>query len=94
MPAAESDMSPELVKLVELALHPDALRWAHECGWLPGTGHCRRRGCASECLFRSEREAEGRHVVRSRRRRRKPQQAATARTVPTPAENRDVGYGG
>ena len=94
MPAAESDTSPELVKLIELALHPDALHWAHECGWVPGTGHCRRRGCASECLFRPEREAEGRRLVRSRRRRRKAQQPAISRTVSPLSENRSTGYGG
>lgn len=93
MPAAASDPSPELVKLIELALHSDALRWAHECGWLPGTGHCRRRGCASECLFRPERETERRQIVRSRRRRRKAQQPVAERAVLSPSENRRAGYG-
>ena len=45
MPAFEPGPSPELITLIELAAHPDALRWAHECGWLPGTGHCRNRDC-------------------------------------------------
>ncbi len=94
MPAAESDMSPELIKLIELALHPDALRWADECGWVPGTGHCRRRDCASECLFGPQREAESRRILRSRRRRRKAQQAAAERPVTTPSENRCAGYAG
>jgi hypothetical protein len=33
---------------MELATHPDALYWAHECGWVAGTGHCRNRPCAGE----------------------------------------------
>ena len=94
MPAAKSRMSPELVNLIELALHPDALRWARECGWLPGTGHCRRRGCASECLFRPQREAEARGIARSRRRRRKKQQPVPERPIALPSEKRCVGYAG
>lgn len=84
MPASEAGLSPDLVNLVELAAHPDALRWAHECGWVPGTGHCLTRDCASECLFRMQREAEARQVVRARRHRRKARQLvarATARLV-------------
>jgi len=71
MQASEPVPSPELVALMELATHPDALYWAHECGWVPGTGHCRNRPCAGECLFRPQCGAEARRVVRTRRRRRK-----------------------
>lgn len=84
MAAPEPVSSPDLVNLIELAAHPDALRWAHECGWAPGTGHCLTRDCASECLFRMQREAEARQIVRARRRRRQARQLvarATARLV-------------
>jgi hypothetical protein len=92
MPALEPGLSPELVTLIELAAHPDALRWAHECGWIPGTGHCRNRGCTSECLFRTQREAEARRVVRARRRRRKAQHVAAAeRSASPPARDRSAG---
>lgn len=95
MPASEPGLSPDLVKLIELAAHPDALRWAHECGWIPGTGHCRNRGCASECLFRTQREAEARRIVRARRRRRKAQQLAAAeRSGAPPACGRSAGCAG
>ena len=95
MPAFEPGPSPELITLIELAAHPDALRWAHECGWLPGTGHCRNRDCASECLFRTEREAEARRVIRARRRRRKPPpRAAAERSGADPAGDRCGGCTG
>jgi hypothetical protein len=84
MAAPEFVSSPDIVNLIELAAHPDALRWAHDCGWVPGTGHCLARDCASECLFRTQREAEARQIVRARRRRRKARQlvaSATARLV-------------
>jgi hypothetical protein len=92
MPASEPGPSPDLVKLIELAQHPDALRWAHECGWVPGTGHCRNRGCASECLFRPQREAEARGIVRARRRRRKAQDpTAGERSASSPSSDRCAG---
>ena len=82
MPVSEPGLSPDLVKLIELAAHPDALRWAHECGWFPGTGHCRTRDCASECLFREQREAEARQIFRDRRRRRKARRLVARATAP------------
>jgi hypothetical protein len=95
MPASEHVPSPELAALIELTAHPDALRWAHECGWVPGTGHCRNRGCASECLFRPQREAEARQVVRARRRRRKPETAtAPEGSGSLPCANRNAGCAG
>ena len=78
MRTREHVSSPELAALIELAAHPDALHWANECGWLPGTGHCRNRDCASECLFRPQREAEARRIVRVRRRRKRQQAVAQA----------------
>jgi hypothetical protein len=95
MLVSEPGLSPELVKLIELAAHPDALRWAHECGWVPGTGHCRNRACASECLFREQRDAEARQVIRARRRRRKAQQPCTVeRDSSSPASDRIAGCTG
>lgn len=47
--------------------------WAEHCGWIPGTGHCRRAadaGCGGLCLFAAEREAEADAVALRRRRRR------------------------
>jgi hypothetical protein len=84
MPAAEPGPSPELLQFIELASHPDALHWAHECGWVPGTGHCRQRDCASACLFRPQREAEAGRILRIRRRRnarRLAARSAAARAI-------------
>ncbi len=81
MAAPEPVSSPDLVNLIELAAHPDALHWAHECGWVPGTGHCLDRDCASECLFRTQREAEARQIVRARRQRRKVRQLVARTTA-------------
>ena len=53
-----------------LAGEPDALHWARLCAWVPGTGHCRNRDCSEACVFRSQREAEARRVLRWRRLRR------------------------
>jgi hypothetical protein len=60
-------------RLAELAADPDAVRWAQECGWLPGTGHCRDRRCSGDCLFRPQRLAEAARVTSSRRHRRRTQ---------------------
>jgi len=59
--------------IVELASDPDAPRWARDCGWVPGTGHCRNRPCSPACLFRAQREAEAERVIGSRRQRRRAQ---------------------
>lgn len=65
------DGSPDLLPYAEnLAAEPDALRWARECAWVPGTGHCRNRNCDPACLFRPQREAEAIRVRRWRRLRR------------------------
>jgi hypothetical protein len=54
----------------DLAIEPDAARWAASCGWLPGTGHCRKRDCSIACILRPGRDAEGRRIARRRRLRR------------------------
>jgi hypothetical protein len=58
-------------ELSELIGDPQAEHWARNCAWLPGTGHCRKRPCSTECPFRPLREAELRQVLRLRRRRRR-----------------------
>jgi len=52
-----------------------ARRWAAECAWEPGTGHCRRQRtseCQAECTFRFLRAAEAEQVRRGRQRRAGP----------------------
>ena len=58
------------LRVENLAAEPGAMRWAGDCGWVPGTGHCRDRGCADACLFSEQREAEARRLQRWRRLRR------------------------
>ena len=65
----------------ELAADPEAPRWARDCAWVPGTGHCRNRPCSIACLFRTQRKAEAEGVVHSRRQRRPSQQAFAERLV-------------
>jgi hypothetical protein len=63
--------SPSRASRVEnLAAEPDVARWARDCAWVPGTGHCRNRDCSAACVFREQREAEARRVWRWRRLRR------------------------
>jgi len=66
-------------ELAELAADPQAEHWARECAWVPGTGHCRKRPCSAECLFRPQRQAEMAGIIRRRRRRRASQHAVTSR---------------
>ena len=47
-----------------------AVYWARACAWVPGTGHCRRRDCGADCVFRAQREVEAQVVRRWRRLRR------------------------
>jgi hypothetical protein len=56
--------------IADLAADPDAARWARECGWVAGTGHCRHRACAANCVLRPRREAEHRRMLRWRQLRR------------------------
>jgi len=65
--------------LAELAADPQAEHWARECGWVPGTGHCRKRACSGECLFRPQRHAEMASIIRRRRKRRAGQQTSPSR---------------
>ncbi len=47
--------------------------WAGECGWMPGTGRCRRRQtpeCENECVFRQLLDGEADQIRRDRQRRR------------------------
>jgi hypothetical protein len=79
------DFDPAFVPLpspvAELAADPEAPRWARDCAWVPGTGHCRNRRCGAACLFRAQRTAEAIAVTRSRRGRRLAQQAFAERMV-------------
>ena len=54
----------------DLAGDPESPYWAQACAWVPGTGHCRDRDCGDACVFRDQREAEARRIVRWRRVRR------------------------
>lgn len=70
MPAS-GNISPALASFIEeVADHLEAPRWARDCGWVPGTGHCRSRPCEPACLFRRRREDEAASVRRSRQERR------------------------
>lgn len=62
---------PDPLRHVEnLAAEPEAMRWASDCAWVPGTGHCRDRNCGWTCVFRPQREAEAARIGRWRRLRR------------------------
>jgi|HubBroStandDraft_4_1064222.scaffolds.fasta_scaffold541830_1 hypothetical protein len=62
-----------------LANAPEAERWAYDCGWLPGTGHCDYPGCSERCVFYEGREAEIRQIQIARRRRRAGRQPFASR---------------
>lgn len=68
-------------RIAELIARPDAARWALDCGWVPGTGHCRNRPCGAECPFREQREAEASRVEHARRRRRRDQRRLAERRL-------------
>jgi hypothetical protein len=65
--------------VAELAADPQARRWALDCAWMPGTGHCRNRPCAAACLFRAQRKSEAERLMRLRRLRRSTQAAMLQR---------------
>lgn len=67
--------------VADLASDPEGLHWARECGWVPGTGHCRNRPCGDRCLFRAGRQTEAALVHRSRQLRRPAQRAFSGRTT-------------
>jgi hypothetical protein len=77
----DSGFGPRTCLVAELAADPEAPRWARDCAWIPGTGHCRNRPCGTACLFRAQRKAEAEHVMRSRRQRRPAQEAFAERMV-------------
>jgi hypothetical protein len=67
---------PEIgVAAAQLALMPEAGRWARDCAWLPGTGHCQNRVCDAACVFRPQRLEEGERLRVRRRLRRLPHRA-------------------
>jgi hypothetical protein len=69
--AASEAGRPNVASLVlDLSAEPDAAQWARVCAWVPGSGHCRNRGCSEACIFHSQREAEADRVQRWRRLRR------------------------
>jgi len=74
-------LAPFPSPIAELAADPEAQRWARDCAWLPGTGHCRNRPCSLACLFRHQRLAEARRILRWRRIRRPIQPAFAGRIV-------------
>jgi hypothetical protein len=67
--------------IAQLIAEPGAAHWAQSCAWVPGTGHCRNRPCAVECLFRAQRDAEATRVKQARRRRRRAQQPSAGRAA-------------
>jgi len=69
MVSPSDDAAPRA--LAELIAAPEAERWARDCGWLPGTGHCRNRRCSRKCLFRAYYKAEAARIAEVRRRRRR-----------------------
>jgi hypothetical protein len=70
MAVVPTDNTELAARARELAAAPDAAHWAQVCGWVPGTGHCRDRACAGDCLFHPQRDAEAQTIRRDRRRRR------------------------
>ena len=60
-------------RIAEFIADPDAPRWAHDCGWVPGTGSCTNHPCSPECLFRDERETEASRIGHERRQNRRCQ---------------------
>jgi hypothetical protein len=70
MPGLAIGLLEPLSRLQDLAAEPEALRWARECAWVPGTGHCRNRDCDPACICSPQREAEAARVRRWRRLRR------------------------
>ena len=78
---SDRGLAPNLSPVAELAADPQAPRWARDCAWVPGTGHCRNHPCGTSCLFRAQRKAEAERVMRSRQRRRLAQEAFASRMV-------------
>jgi hypothetical protein len=67
----KSDDRPETLEAIaELMAMPGAEYCAQNCAWVPGSGLCSRRDCASDCIFRAGRAAEAAQLQRRRQRRR------------------------
>ena len=71
----------EEAPLGEIIAHPDAVYWARECRWVPGSGYCRKDPCEEACAFRRQREIEAARIARSRRQRRRAPYANFANAV-------------
>jgi len=86
---AESDAAPMPAllpaRVLALAAHPGASIWARECGWVPGTGYCRRRPCSVACVFRDQIMAEADRIAGTRRIRRPSQRPGAHRPEPARA---------
>jgi hypothetical protein len=83
VPDFDDDLGPLRSLIAEIIADPEAGRWARDCAWVPGTGHCRNRPCSAACLFRGQRTAELARVVRWRRERRSTQSGTAARIAPS-----------
>jgi hypothetical protein len=83
--SSDSEAVSPLERIVELAARADADRWAQDCGWVPGTGHCRNRRCSARCVFRAQQAAGVEQVTRTRRLRRPAQRPGAERPTPAPA---------
>jgi hypothetical protein len=68
-------------RAADLASEPDAARWARDCAWVPGSGHCRNRPCNDVCPFRAHRETEASRIEHARRLRRRDQRAFAERII-------------
>jgi hypothetical protein len=64
--------------ILEFASDGEAARWARECAWIPGTGHCHNEFCNRECLFHLQRQSEAHRVAASRTIRRTASRQAAA----------------
>jgi hypothetical protein len=66
-------------RAADLASEPGATHWAGDCGWVPGSGHCRNRPCSPDCVFREQREMEASRIEHERRQRRRDHRAFAER---------------
>jgi len=82
-----SSPAPRLLPahIVALAARPGAAFWARGCGWVPGTGFCRRRPCSAACVFRAQNTAEADRIAGTRRIRRPSQRPGAYRPEPARA---------
>ena len=71
--------SPSATAIRRLAALPEAEHWAHDCGWLPGTGYCLQRDCAAACIFHIDREHEREQIRIWRMQRRGSRSAFSGR---------------